>query len=249
MLDFDIRSVDPSYENDISKPGKIIRFIEPFPKVYICQYVNQFDAVVKKGKDKGKVKSMANTVYNHIRAKGFIRSASKMLEYDDFINLLVKSKTDSIDEKVIDDAFNQSKKPREILDNFKNKIGSLDFTGNLCSYSQEKFRRNVFSQKLVDAGKHSTIEIIQQSRCLGKNEWCKRNQSYDSEFTSYPKGYKYVFCKGSSEPHDKDLLIEIIDHGHEDYDVELLENPESICSKRIRITIREDSDSDSEIDL
>jgi hypothetical protein len=208
MLDFDLNSQDNSTPSK-SIAAKIIRFCEPFPKVYCCEYVNKYDTVVKKGKDKGKITCPKNIVNTHTRAKGFIRSAKKLMQYEDFENLLIKSKSDKIDEQLIDDAFNKIKKQRLIYDDYKNVIGSLDFVGGLCSYTAEKFRRNVFSQKLVDAGKHSTVEIIKATRCLGNNEWCKRTQLYDNEYTSLPKGYKFdIYCPSSNdELYDKPLLF------------------------------------------
>jgi hypothetical protein len=71
-----------------------------------------------------------------------------------------------------------------------------------------KFRKNAFSKRLVNENRFCSVDLINQSRTLGKHSWIKREHLLgNSQYMSIPHGSKFnIYCQKSNEIYDNDAL-------------------------------------------
>ncbi len=151
MLDYEIK-------------GKIVKYAEPAPKTYICEYIRWSDEKTK----------------NHIRAKGFSKKDQKHLTWEIFEAMTLKGKME--DKKII------------LKDKFKNVKGYIKIKNEnikLKLYNRiKKVALNPTKEQLKNYG-ISSILSYDFERSLNAAEWAKRVKIPGHKYlASLPIGYE-----------------------------------------------------------
>jgi hypothetical protein len=167
MLDFDIS-------------GKIVRFAEVCPKVYICEYVgktkirkNELETFkcekIRNVKEIDEFNDEIEYIGKHVRAKGFSKDEQEFLTFEDFETMLFKNN------------FNKSK--IDFKDKYNNEKGNISFEGDKVKLTLnskiKKIGLNV-NNKQQENG-YSFSQVINQKfeRCLNKTQWKKRQHIHN----------------------------------------------------------------------
>eukprot|EP00732_Lithocolla_globosa_P000834 Lithocolla_globosa_v1_NODE_322_length_4485_cov_1721.272460.p2 type:complete len:390 gc:universal NODE_322_length_4485_cov_1721.272460:2476-3645(+) len=151
---------------DFDIDGKIIRFAEPAPKLYICEYICNKTGEIKK----------------HVKSKGFSRAHQDKLEWSDYERMLFGNQED--------------KDSIDLLDSRGRKEGQIDYHDNsvtmIMNDKLKKIGFNLNSKQIEKGYSVSNIVSENQIRSLNKTVWNKRVRiEGNNELASYPIGYQY----------------------------------------------------------